>query len=167
MKLSTKKITAIGMVAALYSIVTIVIGDFSYGNIQMRISEVLMLLCFYRKEYCYALSIGCFIANLFSPMPIDIVFGTLATVCAAVPMYLIGKHSSRRFSMLIVSSLFPVVTNSIIVGLELKYFMSLPFIISAVQVGLGEFLSVTVLGCILFSVVTKNKQFMRVLTELN
>ncbi len=167
MKISTKKMAAIGVIASLYAIVTIVIGEFSYGNIQMRISEAFMLLCFFRKEYCYALTIGCFIANLFSPIPIDMVFGTAATLLASIPMYLIGKRFNNSFPALLLCSLFPVITNSLIIGFELNYFMSLPFLLSAVQVGIGEFLSVTIIGTILFSILRKNSRFMNLIKNLN
>ena len=55
----------LSIVAALYVLLTI-INPFSYNAIQFRISEFLVLLCFFRKDYSIALILGCFIANLFS-----------------------------------------------------------------------------------------------------
>lgn len=42
--MNSKKIALYGIIAALYVVVTLVLGAFSFGMIQFRISEVLMLL---------------------------------------------------------------------------------------------------------------------------
>lgn len=65
--MTIRRITKLAAVAALYVVFTI-INPFSYDMVQFRVSEVLVLLCFYRRDYGYALIIGCFIANLFGPM---------------------------------------------------------------------------------------------------
>ena len=118
---NTRKITLMGAVAAIYVVLTISLSSLSYGGVQFRVAEALMLLCFYRREYCVALSLGCFVSNMFSPMPVDMIVGTLATVIAAVPMCLIGKTGEKfRLAKMIVASFMPVVSNGIIVGLELN-----------------------------------------------
>lgn len=40
----TKRLTRTAIIAAIYAVVTIAIAPFSYGNIQFRISEILVLL---------------------------------------------------------------------------------------------------------------------------
>lgn len=155
--------TAAAMVAAIYAVLTIMLGDLSYGNIQVRLSEALMLLCFFRKEYCYALTLGCFIANLFSPMPPDIIFGTLATALSAVSMYLVGKSGASNTKLLI-ASLFPVVFNAVIIGFELNILMKLPLFLSMLQVAVGELISCTVVGCLIFYLILKNKAFAKLIT---
>ena len=60
-----KDIVRLAIVAAMYVLFTVV-NPFSYNAIQFRISEILMLLCFFRKDYTIALIIGCFISNFFS-----------------------------------------------------------------------------------------------------
>ena len=77
----TKKITRIGVVAALYATITLVLGSISYGPIQFRISEVMTLLPLFGKEYILSLTIGCFLANVIGPYGVpDIILGTLATL---------------------------------------------------------------------------------------
>lgn len=153
--LTTKKLTALSIVAAIYVVLTVMLGELAYSNIQFRISEALILLCFYKKEYIYALSVGCLIANIFSAMPIDIIFGTLATVIAAI---LVSKSKN-----IYIASIFPVVVNAVIVGFELNLFFDLPLILSMAQVALGEFVCVCILGVILFKSIEKNKAFMRII----
>ncbi len=155
--------TAAAMVAAIYAVLTIMLGDLSYGSIQVRLSEALMLLCFFRKEYCYALTLGCFIANLFSPMPPDIIFGTLATALSAVSMYLVGKSGTSNTKLLI-ASLFPVGFNAVIIGFELNILMKLPLFLSMLQVAAGELISCTVIGSLIFFLILKNKAFAKLIT---
>ncbi len=162
MKFSARSMTATAMVAAIYAVLTIILGDLSYGGIQVRLSEALMLLCFFRKEYCYALTLGCFIANLFSPMPPDIIFGTLATAFSAFSMHLIGKGKKSTTKMLF-ASLLPVLFNAVIIGFELNAIMKLPLYLSMLQVAIGELISCTVIGCLLFLLVLRNKEFSKLM----
>ena len=71
------------VIAALYVAMTWIIKDFSYGPLQMRISEILTLLVFYNKKHMSGLLIGCFIANILSPFGIlDMAVGTFASFAA-------------------------------------------------------------------------------------
>lgn len=137
-KLSPSIITQIALVAAVYTALTVVPAPFSYGAMQVRIAEMLMLLCVYRKRWCVALSLGCLMANLFSGMPVDVVFGTLATVIAAVLMHLIRKP--------VLASLIPAIINGPIVGAELHFFYGMPYAVAFLGVAAGEVIAVTLLG---------------------
>ena len=63
MKTNIKNIVRISIIASMYIVFTI-INPFSYNAIQFRISEILMMLCFFRKDYSIGLILGCFISNL-------------------------------------------------------------------------------------------------------
>lgn len=102
--ISIKDVVVLSMVAAIYVILTVGLSPLSYGDVQFRISEALMLLIVYKRRYAISLILGCFVSNLFSPVGfVDILFGTLATVVAAIPMLFIKK--------LELSSLFPSIAN--------------------------------------------------------
>ena len=47
--MTIRRITKLAAVAALYVVFTI-INPFSYDMVQFRVSEVLVLLCFYRRD---------------------------------------------------------------------------------------------------------------------
>ena len=161
---NVKKITIMSAVSAIYVVLTIALSGLSYGGIQFRVAEALMLLCVFKKEYCVALSVGCLISNMFSPMPLDMVIGTLATVVAALPMYFVGKlYDKKPLLTLVVASLFPAVSNGIIIGLELNFFYGEPLLVSMAQVMFGELVCVSVFGVILFRMISKNNHFMRIL----
>lgn len=144
----TRNLVRLALVAAIYAAITVAIPGLSFGSIQFRFSEVLVLLCFYRKDYSIALILGCFIANCFSPMALmDMIFGTLATAIAVIPMFYIKN--------IWVASLLPVVSNGIIVAIELFvcFGNEPPIWFNMITVGAGELVVVTIIGCVLFRLV--------------
>ena len=152
--MQNRKITIIGLIAALYAVVTLSLGTFSYGQLQFRISEVLMFLPLFGKECIIALTIGCFLANILGPFGVpDIIFGTLATLISAILVYYTPKMIKKDKYVLFVASLWPTVINAIIVGWELYKFFGMPFMLSAVQVAFGEFVVITIIGLPLFKMV--------------
>lgn len=151
--MNLKMVMRQSIVASIYVVFTVVLQPISYGEIQFRLSEVLVLLCFFRKDYVYGLTLGCFIANFFSPFWVfDVPIGTLATLLA-----LFGIMYSKR---LWIASIFPVVLNGIIIGIELHFLYDLPLIPAMLSVAFGEFIVVSVAGIILFSQLKRNKGFM-------
>lgn len=152
---TTKNLVRLALVAAMYVAMTLCVPALSYNALQLRFSEILVLLCFYRKDYAPAMIIACFIANLYSPFGIyDIIFGTLATAAAVLPMY----HVKNIF----LAGLLPVVSNGIIVGIEL-YLCGEPLWFSIGSVALGEFI-VMALGCAVFKLVfEKNSVLMKLI----
>lgn len=157
-KHSLTRLSRLSIVASVYVVLTLCFGFMSYGGIQFRIAEALMLLCFYKKDYGISLIIGCLISNMFSPMfAIDMVFGTLATALAVLLIYISPN--------IYVASLAPVITNAFIVGAELHFFYDLPYWLSALQVAVGELVCVSILGVIIFKSLEKNKRFMELVTK--
>lgn len=150
------QIIRLAIITALYVTLTIVLSFMSYGNIQFRIAEILILLCFFRKDYSIALILGCAIANFFSPLGIvDVIFGTLAT---AISVLFVMKSKN-----LVVASIFPVIFNGIIIGLELYYVLSLPLLLSMASVAIGEAVVVMVLGNLIFFKLKKNANFLELI----
>lgn len=133
------------MIAALYVVLTLICAAFglSSGVIQIRISEALCALVYFTPAAIPGLTIGCLISNLITSANIlDIVFGTLATFLGVLFGYYIRKNKW-------LVTLPTVLSNMIIIPLVIVYGfgitdMSLPFI--AFTVGLGEFISATILG---------------------
>ncbi len=151
-----KEVIEISLIASLYVCLTLALTPLSYGDVQFRLSEVLMLLVLYKRRYAISMILGCFVSNLFSPVGvIDVVFGTLATVIAIIPMLFIKN--------LEISSLFPSISNGIIVGLELALVYELPIIYTMITVFLGEAVVVSLIGVPLFKSLQQNEGFMEVL----
>lgn len=145
----------IAIVAALYVVLTLISYPFSYGMIQFRISEALMLLCCYDKKYTWSMVIGCIVSNLFSFNLIDCIFGTLATLLACICMVLVKKK--------FIASFFPAIFNGVIIGFELYFVISAPLVLSILGVAVGELVVVVLLGNILFYYIEKDKRLMEVI----
>lgn len=157
MKNTTLKITRGAIIAACYVVITLLTASFAFKEIQFRIAEILMFLCFYKKEYCVPLIIGCAIANLFSPMVLlDLFFGTFATALSAICMW--------KSKNIYVAAVFPVIFNAIIVAIELKIALKFPLFMSMLTVGIGE-LTVMILGVFLFKVVLEKRNIFKKLFE--
>ncbi len=149
----TKFITQTAIVAALYVALTLAFSYLAYGAIQFRIAEILVLLVFVDKKYFLGLVLGCAISNAFSPLGmVDVVVGTSATIIALIFIIIIRKTMGDSKKSLLVASLGPVISNAILVGIELTVlFKELPFILNATYVAIGEFVVVTIVGVIVFS----------------
>lgn len=143
-----KQWTRLALVAGIYVALTVALAPISYGMVQVRIAEALMLLCCFDKRYGIALTLGCALANLFGGYGLtDIMIGTLATAIAA--------GSMTRTKHLFTASLWPVLTNGILVGGMLAYLTNTPFWLNALMVAAGEFVSVSLFGVALFSLLKK------------
>ena len=147
-------ITLSATIAALYVVLTLISAAFglSSGAIQLRISEALCVLVAFTPAAIPGLTIGCLISNLIASANIlDIIFGTLATFLGAL-----GGYYLRKKKWLI--TLPTLLSNVIIVPLVIVYGfgvkdMALPLV--ALTVGIGEFLSATVLGTGLLLILQK------------
>lgn len=152
----TKYLVRTAMTAALYAALTIAFSSLSYGPIQLRLSEIMVLLAFIDFAYIPGLVIGCIIANIFSPMGFaDMAFGSIATF---ISVLLISKTRN-----LLLSTIYPAIINGIIVALELYFILKLPFLISFGEVALGEFIVVTCIGYPIFKYILKNKKLIDLL----
>jgi len=101
------------IIAALYAGLTLALP--AYGNLQFRVAEALTLLPVLTPAAIPGLAIGCLIANLGSPYGlIDIVFGTLASLLAALCTYWLRNIQLKKLPLL--SALMPPLFNGAIVG---------------------------------------------------
>ncbi len=157
-----KSITKLSIVAALYVALTYIFGFISFGEIQFRIAEILMLLCFFNHKYTISLVIGCFISNLFSPYGLpDIIFGTLATFVACLGIMLFNKKHLFLASLMV-----PI--GNIIVGIEiaiLNSFSLIPALLAVLWVFIGEFVVVCIVGVPLIKLLMKNEKFEELVLE--
>ena len=115
--MNVKFLVITAMVASVYLVLTLAIAPLSFGLIQVRFSEMLMLLAFFDRKYASGLILGCFLANCFSPFGImDVIFGA---GCTAAAMFCVVKFAKSLFG----ASLWIVFCNAFI-GIELYLFGS-------------------------------------------
>ena len=147
---TTKGIVANALIAAIYFVLCIISAPIAYGAIQFRIAELLVLLCFFRKYFVIWVTIGCFLANITSPLMFyDMIFGTLATLVSA----LMVAYLSPR---LLVAVIYPVIVNAFVVGAELYFVLSKPFWFSCLTVGLGELVVMVASYLIILAIMRRN-----------
>ena len=147
----TKRLTRTAIIAAIYAVVTLAIAPFAYGNVQFRVSEILVLLAVFDPLYIGGLTLGCLIANLLGPNgPMDVIFGTLATFISVYAIYLTGKFVKNYKAKLLIASIWPTIFNGLIIGWMLNKLYGVPLILSMGEVALGELVVITFVGVPLF-----------------
>lgn len=150
------KIASNGIVAAIYFVLCQLSWPFAYGDIQVRIAEALVLLCFFRRDFVVGVTLGCVLANLTSSLGMwDVLFGSLATLVSGL---LIAFASPK----LLIAVIWPVVINGFVVAWELNWLLELPFWMSVLTVSIGELIAV-MLGYLFFMIIKKRKEFFALL----
>jgi len=149
MNQKTRFLTRGALIAALYVALTMLsqaVGLAS-GVIQLRLGEALTVLPAFTSAAIPGLAVGCLLANLLCGcLPLDILFGTVATLLGAVGTYLLRKKSA------LLAPVPPIAANTLIIPFILQYVYrfpgSLPYHFLTIFV--GELLSCGVLGLLLY-----------------
>ena len=151
-KFSAKSMCLSAVIAALYAALTLGFQAISYGPVQFRVSEALTLLPVLFPEAVPGLAVGCLISNLFNPMGAtvyDVVFGTLATLLAAV-------LTQRIRGSIWLRALPPVLCNAVIIGLVITYGYGVDLLwMNMLTVGIGQAVVCYVLGIPLVRILEK------------
>lgn len=166
-KSKTQFIITGALIAAAYAGLTYLSNIFglAYGPIQLRVSEVLTVLPVFTPAAIPGLTVGCFISNIGSFNALDLIFGTVATLIAAILTYYLRNIKFKNLPLL--AFLPPVLVNAIVIGFEIAWFF-LPegysfwgFIISGLQVGIGQLIVCYAFGIPFYLVTKKYKIFER------
>lgn len=141
------------MIAAIYVVLTFVANAFGFANyvVQVRFSEALTILPYFTPAAIPGLFVGCILSNILTGcLPLDVVFGSLATLIGACGTYALRKHKW-------LAPLPPIVANTIVVPFVLAYVYqfegSIPYFM--LTVGAGEVISCGILGMILLFALDK------------
>lgn len=141
----TKFIVKAGIIAAIYIILTVVMGETGFGPIQFRISEAMTILPLFEPAAIPGLFVGCFLSNIFGGYGlIDIVFGSLTTLVAA---YITSKMPNKYLA-----ALPPILLNAFLVAIWVSKPSNLPYLPTVFTIGFGQFLSAGLLGVLLATV---------------
>ncbi len=162
---SLHRLTLAGVIAALYTALTLILPIASFGTVQFRFSEILTILPVVTPTAIPGLTLGCALANAVGMAmganiagAWDILIGSLATFLAAITTY--ALRNVRIKGLPILATLPPVVFNAILVGGELCLIIvgkwaPIPLAVTMAQVGLGQLLPCVVGGLILFKCLQK------------
>ena len=112
-----------GIIGALYVALTLAFLPISFGAIQFRISEALVILPVFTPAAIPGVFIGCLLANWLGAAALpDIIFGSLATL--------------------------PIIVNALVIPFVLRYAYGAEDMIlfMMLTVGIGEIIAVGILG---------------------
>ena len=149
-------------IAAIYVVLCQIFAPISFRDVQVRIAEGLTILPFFTPAAIPGLFVGCVLGNLLGgAIPIDIIFGSLATLIGALGTWAIGrwirrKHpASHRMKFLLPVP--PILANALIIPFILYYGygITVPIPIQIATVGAGEILSCGVIGMIILFALEK------------
>ena len=163
-RFTAQQLTTAAIIAAIYAVLTLALPLPQYGPVQFRLAEAMTVLPFLFPEAIPGLTVGCFLANLLgSPMPVDWVVGTAATLIAAV--------WTSRLRHRALAPLPPVVCNMVLVGAELALFYPAEgmgfwaaYGFNALTVGIGEAAACFILGSLLLRTLPKVPALRRYMT---
>ena len=158
--MNANKLARIGVLAALYALLTYALPSLAYGPIQFRLSEVMTLLAFIDPFYILPLTLGCALANLGSPFGmIDVIVGSFASFLA---LYFMSRTRN-----IFLASLWPTFF-SFIIGLEILILSNEPincFLVTG-QIMISEFIVVTLIGIPFLKIIEKNKYIINMLKDI-
>lgn len=144
--------TQAAMIAAIYVVLTYVFAPFSFGEVQVRISEALTILPVFTPAAIPGLFIGCLIGNILGGAILpDIIFGSIATLIGAFFTWKLREKSPY------LAPIPPIVANILIVPFVLRYGygVALPIPFMMLTVGIGEVVSCGILGMIVYFALKK------------
>ena len=141
------------IIAASYVVLTYLTHLFGLdaGVIQLRVSEMLCILPMFTGAAVPGLYLGCLLANLLTgAVWLDVLIGPVATLLGAL-----GTYALRRFKWL--APLPPIVANTLLIPIVLAYGYGIEQAIPVmmITVGIGEILSIYLLGMIFYFAVYK------------
>ena len=154
MKKDTRYIVHAALIAALYAALThgqnLLFPESASMAIQFRVSEALCVLAFFTPAAIPGLTIGCLLFNITfaAALPLDFLVGSVATLIATWGMWLTRRVTIKQLPLL--GLMMPVITNSLLVGWELSFYIGGGFGINALCVAIGEAAVLLTLGSVLY-----------------
>lgn len=136
-------ITRTALIAAAYAAVTLALAPISYGPLQVRVAEAFTVLPYISLPAIPGLFLGCVVANVLGGYGVpDVVFGSLATLVAAV----LTRAVRRGGLPPCLAPLPPVIINAIVVPAYLSVLFEVPYWATVGQVLLGQAVACYALG---------------------
>ena len=156
MQMKDKKVlflTQAAMIAAVYVVLTTIFAAFSFGEIQVRISEALTILPLFTPAAIPGLFVGCLVGNILGGAVLpDIIFGSIATLIGAFGTWKLRGIRTNGHDLPLASVIPPIASNTVIIPFVLRfgYGINAPIPFMMLTVGIGEVISCGILGLLLY-----------------
>ena len=163
MKNNTRGLVRSAIIAALYTVLTMISAAFglSSGAVQIRISEALCILPCFSRFAAAGLAAGCFLSNMLTGGdPFDMVFGSLATFIAAL---LTRRFRDRK----ILAIAPPILVNTAVIPFILTrvYGAEAAYPVLAASVFAGELISCGLLGGLLHKKISADERLKEMISD--
>ena len=146
---NTRALARGAIIAALYTALTVLLAPLSYGEVQIRFSEAFTLLPILMPEAVPALLVGCLLSNILGGCSIfDIVFGSLATLLAAV----CTRRLRDKFWLAALMLFHGVIVGAVV---HFCYSTAIALPLCMLSVAAGEAVACLVVGPLLISVLRR------------
>lgn len=147
---TAKEIAKMAVVTSLYVVITITFSVFSFGVIQVRLSEMFNYLALYNKRYIWAVTLGVALANIASPQGIiDVVVGSVCTLLVLLINQRLTRNISKMSHKMVVTALVFAFSMFTVAG-QLTFLYDAPFFANWLIIGVGELLSMTIGGIMIY-----------------
>jgi len=140
------------MIATIYIVLTLVppLNTLSFLAIQFRVSEALLVLVWFRKDYVFGLVIGTFIANFFGPLGggfsvLDAFLGSMVSFLAIQLMIRIKPRWVGLLAPIALNALYLAIFLPFALSIEPSAFIGFAFA-TGLSVALGEAAVLILLG---------------------
>ncbi|MGE7544536.1 QueT transporter family protein [Sporosarcina newyorkensis] len=157
--MNVKTLAISGIIAALYTAVTLAILPFGFTNVQFRVSEIFNHLVVFNPRYIFGVVVGVFVSNLLLSElgPIDLVFGVGQSVLALSLTILFSRFTTNLLARMIFNT-FIFTTTMFLIAWELNIVLHLPFLLTWLYVAIGE-CAVMIIGIPIMQALNKRLQF--------
>lgn len=136
-------LTRNGLIAAIYTVLSLVLAPVSFGAAQCRISEALTLLPLLNPSTVWGITLGCALTNLVGASTganflgiADVFIGSAATFGAGLLTARLGKY--RWHGLPVLATLPPILINAVVIGWEWSFVAAMPFAVTAGLIALGQ-----------------------------
>lgn len=161
--MKVKTLAVSGIIAGLYTAVTLAILPFGFTNVQFRVSEIFNHLVVFNPRYIFGIVTGVFVSNLLLSElgPIDLVFGVGQSILALSLTILFCRFTSNIYARMIFNTFIFTVTMFLIAW-ELNIVLKLPFLLTWLYVAAGEF-AVMLIGIPIMQALNKRLRFSKMI----
>ena len=147
---NVQEMTKVGLVAALYVAVTLVLAVISFGTVQLRLSEMFNYLVLFHKRYIVAVTLGVVLANFLSPWWwIDVPIGGTATLIVLIICRIVTKNMKNLVMKLIITGVL-FTASMFTVAAQIAFISKAPFWPIYGMVAVGEAFSMLVGGVTIY-----------------
>lgn len=153
----SQRLTRASLSCAIYIALSAIFAPISFGPVQVRVSEALTVLPLFFPECSIGLTIGCVVSNFIFSTPLDAGIGGLATLLSSLFTAIVGIKIRSNVKKIVLGELPVILFNAFLVPFVFTAFSdgAVAYWYGFATVGLGELVSVGVLGTVLYFAMKK------------